>query len=75
MYMASLRTQVYLTERQRRALDALRRRDGRPLAEHVRAALDRYLEEVAADPGPALDATFGALPGLAPPPRDEWDRT
>jgi hypothetical protein len=73
--MPATRTQIYLTERQRRQLDALRQRDGRSLADHVRAALDLYLaREGAADLDTALDATFGVIPDMAVPSRDEWDR-
>jgi hypothetical protein len=39
----------------------------------VREAVDLYLEQQRSDPGAALDATFGALPDLQVPPRDEWD--
>ena len=74
MYMASTRTQVYLTAEQRERIDALTARDGRTLAEVVRAALDAYLEERLPDAEAALDRTFGAAPGLEVPSRDEWDR-
>lgn len=73
--MSATRTQVYLTAEQREKIDALRRRDGRTLAEVVRAALDEYLErEAPADLQAALDATFGTMPDLEVPSRDEWDR-
>jgi hypothetical protein len=80
--MPATRTQVYLTEDQRREIEKLRARDGRTLAEVVRAALDEYL----ATHGPAaeearrretqrvLDETFGSMPDLEVPPREEWDR-
>lgn len=74
LYMAATRTQVYLTVEQRRAIDELRRRDGRTLAEVVRDALDVYLERAAPDPREAFEATFGRLPNLQVPSRDEWDR-
>lgn len=70
----ALRTQIYLTAEQRAALDEVRRRDGKSLAEVVRDALDAYLAEQGADPGTALAATFGAAPGFDAPSRDEWDR-
>lgn len=72
-YMASTRTQIYLTQEQRRQLDERGRREGRAMASIVRDAIDEYL---AADPdvGQALDATFGALPELEVPSRAEWDR-
>jgi hypothetical protein len=80
--MAATRTQVYLTEDQRREIEKLRARDGRTLAEVVRAALDEYL----ATHGPAaeearrretqrvLDETFGIAPDFPYPDRDELDR-
>lgn len=74
LYMASRRTQVYLTQEQRRRLDERRRRERRSMAELVREALDAYLADRGFDPAQALDATFGALPRLNVPSRDEWDR-
>lgn len=80
--MAATRTQVYLTEDQRREIEELRARDGRTMAEVVRAALDEYL----ATHGPAaaemrrakrqrvLDETFGIAPDFPYPNRDEPDR-
>jgi hypothetical protein len=80
--MPATRTQVYLTEDQRREIEKLRARDGRTLAEVVRAALDEYL----ATHGPAaeearvkkrraaLDETFGVAPDFPYPDRDEPDR-
>jgi predicted DNA-binding protein len=72
--MPSLRTQIYLTVEQRRRLDARRRRERRPLAELIREAVDRYLDASEVDPAAALDSTFGRLPGLEVPSRDEWER-
>jgi predicted DNA-binding protein len=74
LYMPSLRTQIYLTSEQRTRLDALRRREHRSLAELIRAAIDDYLAKAVPDTREALDATFGALPDLTVPSRDEWDR-
>jgi Arc/MetJ-type ribon-helix-helix transcriptional regulator len=80
--MPATRTQVYLTEDQRREIEKLRASDGRTLAEVVRAALDEYL----AAHGPAaeearrrktqqvLDETFGIAPDFEVPPREEWNR-
>lgn len=73
LYMPSIRTQIYLSAEQRRRLDERRRRERRPLAALVREALDAYLADGALDPAAALDATFGALPSLEVPDRDEWD--
>jgi hypothetical protein len=72
--MASTRTQIYLTQEQRRALDARGRRIGAPLAHMIREAVDAYLTDTAADPQTALDETFGSLPQLELPGREEWDR-
>jgi len=72
--MSSLRTQIYLTREQRARLDELRERDGRTLAELIREALDAYLASAAPRPDEALARTFGALPDLEVPSRDEWDR-
>ena len=74
LYMASRRTQIYLTAEQRKRLDERRRREKRSLAELVREAVDTYLADRTVDPGEALDSTFGALPRLEVPSRDEWDR-
>lgn len=74
LYMAATRTQIYLTEEQRARLDALGRREGKPLAELIRAAVDEYLAHETPDAEAALDATFGALPDLEVPSRGEWDR-
>ena len=72
--MPATRTQVYLTEGQRRQIDALAEAEGVTMAEIVRRALDAYLDEESPDPQLALAATFGADPGAAAPSRDEWDR-
>lgn len=74
LYMGATRTQVYLTPDQRARIDRLTARDGRALAEVVRAALDAYLAEQVPDPEGALDASFGATPDLRVPSRDEWAR-
>lgn len=73
LYMASTRTQVYLDDEQRRRLDERSRHEGRSMASLVREALDAYLAELP-DQETALDATFGALPDLGVPSRDEWSR-
>ncbi len=74
LYMASRRTQIYLTHEQRKGLDTLRGRDGKSLAEVVREAVDAYLENQGATPTDALAATRGALPDIEAPPRTEWER-
>ena len=74
MYMTSKRTQLYLTEEQRRRLDAMGQRKGRKMAEMVREAVDSYLVGSGTDLAAALETTFGTMPDLAVPSRDEWDR-
>jgi hypothetical protein len=44
------------------------------MAEIVRRALDRYLEQETPDPSASLEETFGSIPDVEPPSRDEWDR-
>ena len=72
--MASKRTQIYLTDDQRKRLDILGRRTGAPLARMIREAVDSYLAQDEPDVQTALDETFGTLPELEVPPRSEWDR-
>jgi hypothetical protein len=72
--MGSTRTQIYLTDDQRRRLDARGRRTGAPMARLIREAVDAYLADDQADVDAALDETFGAIPELELPSRDEWDR-
>jgi hypothetical protein len=74
LYMPSTRTQIYLTDDQRRRLDARGRRTGAPMARMIREAVDVYLADDRPDPDQALDETFGTLPELEVPTRDEWDR-
>lgn len=74
LYMPSTRTQVYLTDEQRRRLDTRSRREGRSLAHLIREAVDEYLRDETPDAEASLDATFGTLPDLEVPSRDEWDR-
>jgi ribbon-helix-helix CopG family protein len=74
LYMAARRTQIYLTGEQRKRLDERRRREHRSLAELVREAVDAYLADRSVDTGAILESTFGALPKLKVPSRDEWDR-
>ena len=72
--MASTRTQIYLTDDQRRRLDAKGRLSGAPLARMIREAVDVYLADDQPDPDEALNETFGTLPDLELPSRDEWER-
>jgi hypothetical protein len=65
---------VYFTADQRRRLDALAEREGKTLAEIVREAVDAYVAQSPPDLDAALDETFGTMPELDVPSRDEWDR-
>jgi predicted DNA-binding protein len=76
LYMAATRTQIYLTKKQRRELDARRKREGKTLAAVVRDAVDAYIARdrvTAADIQATLDRTFGSIPDLEVPSRDEWE--
>jgi hypothetical protein len=72
--MASTRTQIYLTDDQRRRLDARGKRSGQPLARMIREAVDAYLADDRPDVEALLDETFGTLPEIETPGRDEWKR-
>jgi hypothetical protein len=72
--MSATRTQVYLSEEQRRRIDAVSEAEGVSLAEVVRRALDAYLTDVHVDARTALGLTFGADPDARYPERDEWNR-
>jgi hypothetical protein len=74
LYMPSTRTQIYLTDDQRRRLDARGRRTGAPMARMIREAVDAYLADDRPDLQAALDESFGTLPQLEIPDRDEWAR-
>jgi hypothetical protein len=72
--MSATRTQIYLTQEQRKKLDARARREDKTLAQLIREAVDHYLENEVGEPESVLTATFGALPDLEVPSRGEWDR-
>lgn len=74
--MSSIRTQIYLTRTQREQLDELRRREKKSLAEVIREAVDAYLQgsHNDADVDRMLEESFGSIPDLEVPSRDEWDR-
>jgi hypothetical protein len=72
--MPATRTQIYLTDDQRRQLDARGRHTGAPLARMIREAVDAYLAGQQPDAQAALDETFASLPDLELPDRREWDR-
>ena len=46
--------------------------EGKTMAEVVRDAIEQYVERL--DPADALDSTFGSVPRVVVPSRDEWDR-
>ncbi|MDP4013157.1 MAG: CopG family transcriptional regulator [Candidatus Nanopelagicales bacterium] len=72
--MTATRTQIYLSDEQRRRIDKICRDAGVPMAEVIRDAVDRYLEAEFPNPDDALKETFGADPAIDVPPRGEWDR-
>ncbi len=71
--MSATRTQIYLTEAQRKRIDEIAAAEGVTMAEVIRKALDSYLGRKA-DARAALAATFGADPTVSAPDRSEWDR-
>lgn len=78
--MATTRTQISLTAEQRKKLDARCKRERKTLGQVVRDAVDAYLRTEPPSPNPskrdiqkALDATFGSMPNLVVPSRDEWE--
>ncbi|MGQ0669299.1 MAG: ribbon-helix-helix protein, CopG family [Actinomycetota bacterium] len=73
--MSATRTQIYLTKEQRAKLDARARREEKSLAELIREAVDRYLEEERPDPKEVLRRTFGIAPDFEVPDRSEWNRS
>lgn len=72
--MPATRTQVYLTETQRRRLDERCRLRGISLAEAVREAVDLYIAGTGDACQESLDDTFGQAPRIDVPSRDEWAR-
>lgn len=74
LYMAATRTQIYLTPELRSRLDEVMQREHKSLAQIVREALERYLDSSAPNAETALASTFGTMPELTVPSRDEWDR-
>ncbi len=53
-----IRTQIYLSEAQRRALQALGKKCERPMSALIREAIDAFLNEQT-DSTEALEASFG----------------
>jgi len=72
--MATTRTQIFLTKKQREAVDSRRKREGKTLAAVIRDAVDAYIAAgVSSDRQAILDRTFGSIPDLKVPSRDEWE--
>lgn len=71
--MSSTRTQIYLTDEQRRRIDRVAAATGMTMAEVVRRAVDDYLDDEP-DPERALAATFGSAPDADVPDRGTWQR-
>lgn len=71
MYMAAVRTQVYLTEQQRVRLSDRAHRQGVRMAQIIRDAIDSFLSTE-----DDVEETFGAAPDIARKiaSRDEWER-
>lgn len=70
------RTQIYLDEDQDSKLGRRAAAAGVTKSALIRMAIDRFLSR---DPSPTdlaavLNDTYGALPGITAPDRDEWDR-
>jgi len=71
--MSATRTQIYLTESQRRRIDQIADTEGLPMAEVIRRALDQYLGDDI-DANNALAQAFGADPTASVPSRHDWQR-
>jgi len=71
--MSATRTQIYLTEEQRRRIDQVAEAEGLAMAEVIRRALDEYLGDDI-DAHVALARTFGSDPTARAPSRDRWQR-
>lgn len=71
--MSSIRTQIYLTDGQRRRIDRVAESKGLTMAEVVRRAVDDYLDDEP-DAELTLTLTFGAAPEADVPSRDDWQR-
>lgn len=74
LYMSSIRTQIYLTEGQRRGVERIRQQRHCSLAEVIRMAVDEHIENSSPEIEPVLAKSFGSMPNLEGPSRDEWNR-
>jgi hypothetical protein len=72
--LGAIRTQVYLTEAQRRRIDEVSQVEGLTLAEIVRRAVDSYSDREYPTADAVLAETFGADPDAPCPDCDEWAR-
>ncbi len=80
--MPSTGIQIQLTDEQYHRIEELRARDGRTVAAVVSAALSEYLaihvgQATSIEPTErwrVLDETFGSMPDLSYPDRDDWVR-
>ena len=54
-----VRTQIYLDDSQKERLEKLARQKHSSMAELVREAVDRYIEDAGKHPGEGLFASFG----------------
>ncbi len=70
------RTQIYLDEDQDAKLERRAAAVGVTKSALIRAAIDKFLsrERSPLELEGALDETYGALPDIMAPDRDEWDR-
>lgn len=70
------RTQIYLDEDQDRRIRARARAEGTTKSAVIREAIDQFLKHRSrrASLQAHLDATFGSMPGIEAPSRDEWNR-
>ena len=77
--MGTTRAQISLTAEQRKKLDVLSKRERKTLAQIVRDAVDAYVGTESSPRRPSkefqkfLDETFGSMPNLEVPSRDEWE--
>lgn len=74
LYMPATRTQIYLPRELRDMVDDRAHREGKSMAQLIREALEAYLGSQSPDAATALDQTFGSMPDLDVPGREEWER-
>jgi ribosomal protein S10 len=69
--MSEARTQIYLTEAQRRQIDRVT--DEIAMAKVIRRALDEFLGDQP-DASAPLSSTLGGAPNASAPSREDWRR-